>query len=556
MEAKLQAGLILNPELRSRLADLYNQGMISSLEQHFAGLVSQNSQYESIKAVLACVLVRALSEGHVALSQAELVRYPLFSEISSVWELGQDETKVLAALEESWYGMAVYDKQRLYLKKNWHYESRFAQWCQQRLKIKPQRVEFKTPSGSSLDQTQCKAVSAALKFPFCVISGGPGTGKTTVISSIVNGLLDADSTKECIAVCAPTGKAVARLNHALQGVLGDSYCQTIHRLLGWQEHSGRFKFNSEQKLPYKNLIIDEASMIDLEMMFMLIQALPDECSLVLVGDHGQLASVLPGNVLTELYQAYATEDFFVELKRNYRFAADSALGQLAVAIRSGDENVVLELLSQTDAQIQWDQTDQTLDVGQWFKSIVPEGFLKLFSAASISAALEAAASFRILCTHRIGVSGAQWFNQAFMHWFRTQNNTPISQQLLIATQNNYRLSVFNGDTLIRQQARDQAVLWVEDIGTKPRRLSLTQVAGLESAVAITAHKSQGSEFDHVAVVLAPDNSPLLSRELFYTAVTRAKKKLSLLASEQAVRTALRQPTHRYSGLAQRLLDID
>jgi len=461
--------------------------------------------------------------------------------------------------------------------------------------------------GGETGGRQSLAAAAAVLQRFAVVAGGPGTGKTTTVARIVALLGEqaraAGGTMPLIALAAPTGKAAARLQEAvnaesgrldvdddIRDQLSALHATTLHRLLGWRPGSGsRFRHNRNQRLPHDVVIVDETSMVSLSLMARLIEALRADARLVLVGDPGQLASIEAGAVLGDIVGPAAEApqfgveaarrltrvtgsevpdigstgpgigDGIVVLERVHRFGG--AIAELATAIRLGDDDRVLALLRDSPAGVQWIETDVADEAGL---APVREGALagaraviEAARAGSAPEALTALRGFRILCAHRRGRYGVSTWTARMESWleaeledFAADDRWYVGRPLLV-TQNDYELGLNNGDTgvVVRSDARVVAAF---ERGAGVVQFSPTRLSAVDTVYAMTIHKSQGSQFDAAAVLLPEPGSRLLTRELLYTAATRARRRLILAGTEEAVRAAVRRPVARASGLRRRL----
>ncbi len=440
------------------------------------------------------------------------------------------------------------------------------------------------------DRQQIAAALTLLK-PLVVISGGPGTGKTHTVARILALLRGLHGDGLRIGLAAPTGKAAARLQESIRTagrrIGGDlaadipDQAVTLHRLLGFQPDRGTFRHDRENPLRLDLLILDEASMIDVVLMAALLEALPPHCRLILLGDRHQLASVEAGCLFSDLCgrddpawsepvrdtiadltgtrpAAGGTRgpmaDCVVLLRTSYRFRADSGIGMLARAVNSGDVRTI-ENLPATGRD---DQEVVTAEGRESLKQEILAGFTPLFRAGSAEEALARLDRFRILCALRHTTHGVSGINElaervldraglisATTPWYRGR---PV-----MILRNRYSLQLFNGDTGIiwpDRQGRLQA--WFRRPDNTLRPVALSRLPEHETAYAITIHKSQGSEFEQVLLLLPDTDLRILSRELVYTAVTRARRRLILHGDRKILARAVRRRAVRHSGLRQRL----
>lgn len=419
------------------------------------------------------------------------------------------------------------------------------------------------------------AAELALSRALTVLTGGPGTGKTTTVARLLallaeQGELDGGSGLR-IALAAPTGKAAARLLEAVraevaklepvdQARLPELTATTMHRLLGWRpDSSSRFQHNRDNRLPHDVIVVDETSMVSLTMMARLLEAVRPDSRLILVGDPDQLASVEAGAVLADLVEGLAaatptSDSPIARLVTPHRFGA--SIGALAAAIRDGHADDALEVLAAGGEHVEWVDTEQPSAILR--KVLVPHA-LALREAAVLGdghAALATLEEHRMLCAHRRGPFGAAYWNRQVERWLSEQTDTPLwaawyAGRPVLVTANDYGLGLLNGDTGIAV-LRDGGLRVVMSASAGPIELATSRLADIETMHAMTIHKSQGSQAREVTVLLPPTDSRLLTRELLYTAVTRAREKVRLIGSSDQVRAAIERRATRATGLSRRL----
>ena len=425
---------------------------------------------------------------------------------------------------------------------------------------------------------QHEAARVAASSRLAVIVGGPGTGKTHTIARLLMALRHQaaiDGTVARIALAAPTGKAAARMAEALaaadparspaaksrlDGAATEVRPTTVHRLLGarWQET--RFAHGPGRPVDADVVVIDEASMVALPLMARLVEALSPTTRLVLVGDPDQLESIEVGAVLADIVAAAAVpgsplSGSVVRLDRPHRQAAGSPIGPLADAIRLGRDDDVIALLRAGAPGVGFLDTAPFGLAGA--EHAVRDAVLPPLRTATqaarqgeAEAALAAFASVRVLCAHRTGPFGVQRWNRMIESWLGVEDRNGVGRPLL-ATRNDPRLRVSNGDTgIVVATAEGNRAAFASADGI--RLLAAAQLDAAETAYAMTVHKSQGSEYATVVLVLPPATSPLIGRELLYTAVTRAAHDVIVVGDEAAVRACVRTPGRRLTGLASAL----
>lgn len=503
------------------------------------------------------------------------------------------------------------DDGRLYLQRYYDYERRLAERIVERTaapiddravaKYAAPLAAFFPPAGDAAPNWQTVAAALALVKRLAVISGGPGTGKTTTVVGIMACLAAADPRVK-LALAAPTGKAAARMIEAIARVIDTlpreiaaclpTEAFTVHRLLGASPlYPGRFRHHAGNPLAIDALIVDEGSMLDLALATHLFEAVPRHARLILLGDQHQLAAVEAGAVfgtlagdrslapatiariaaLTGIDNDLLTQpagqglsDAAVWLTRNYRFGADSAIGRLAGAINAAaqDPAQVFAALAYRPAEAGWSEIGEGRVDEPVFDRLM-QGYAGYIAALqrhdSPENLLDAFESYRVLCALREGPRGAGGLNERIA--LRVQQAiglTPgrgsawFSGRPVIVTENDYSLRLFNGDIGIAIQDRAGYLVWFPDRQRGLRAIATARLPAHETAFALTVHKAQGSEFDHVALVLPSKDSPVMTRELVYTAVTRARRGVQLYGSREVLAEAVRRPTRRDSGLLARL----
>ncbi len=409
-----------------------------------------------------------------------------------------------------------------------------------------------------------------------VLTGGPGTGKTTTVTRILAVLteqLGADGSDlgSRIALAAPTGKAAARLQEQVMAAatelpaadaarLQGLRATTLHRLLGFRrDNQTRFRHDRSHRLPHDLVIVDETSMVSLTLMARLLEAVRPDARLVLVGDPDQLASVEAGAVLDDLVAGFRgrPDSPVVELSTVHRFGA--TIGELAHAIRAGDADAAIAVLRAGHDDVRWVEADDSATVTEAVRAAALPAARAVRSAALAgdrAGALDALDEHRMLSAHRDTV---RWWNSRVELWLR--ESEPAATDLfdrmypgrpLLVTRNDPGLGLYNGDTGVVVRGADGRPRAVLAGASGPVELAPGRLADVETMHAMTIHKSQGSQAREVTVLLPDADSRLLTRELLYTAVTRARGVVRLIGGEEALRAALGRRAHRASGLQRRL----
>ncbi len=463
------------------------------------------------------------------------------------------------------------------------------------------------------------AAFAAVTRRLCVISGGPGTGKTTTVSKILALILEQSRERPLrIRLAAPTGKAAARLGESLQGI-GERFdlpeelarhmpasAATLQRLLGWIPGSPRFRHHEDNPLELDLLVLDEVSMVDLPLMAKTLQALPRHARLILLGDRDQLSSVEAGAVLGDIcghrrnvfspafIQEYVSiagawetphgenlhkdmpkaqsargkdeeprlSDAVVSLTKSYRFGQDSGIKRLSLAVREGDGIRAMTLLEAGLPDISWIPTHASEHPSSVLTHIIKQGFMPAFEATDVARRYQRLQDFRILSPLRGSMWGTTNLNALTQSILEAEGcmepRTLWPEGLLVMVSvNDYGVRLYNGDVgLVGSGGTGRPRVHFPDTEHGGMRsLAPVRLPPHEPAFAITVHKSQGSEFDHVLLVLPATDSPILTRELLYTAITRARTKVTLVGDGATFMHAVGRSIQRGSGLAARLQGI-
>ncbi len=601
------------------LQQFCDTGLFFPLDIHFARFIQRLAQNNAPEISLAALLVsRKQRDGHICADLSEAagsapdpenpdaaLRYPPLK----TW-LEALKSSGVAGSPGDITPLILDSENRLYLHRYWEYQDELARNIRERVQARAQKINmdrdglerlFPRPENAASGETDWQKMAAftALTRRFCVISGGPGTGKTTTVAKILALLLEqAEKKQPRIFLAAPTGKAAARLQEAifrekakLDSPVRDNIpadASTIHRLLGAIPDSPYFRHNERNLLPADVVVVDEASMVDIALMAKLVRALPPSARLVFLGDRDQLASVEAGAVLGDicdtgnihrfspdfchLAQTVAGSgpdcpaddgpvpaicDAIIQLRKSYRFDSGGNIGHLGRAVVSGDDDALSVLAASDGDSAVLRRLPEARELGTAIGSAVIGGFGKYLECMNDPArAFQAFERFRILCALRVGPYGAVEINrlvEALLEQaglIRPEKEWYAGRPVII-TRNDYHLRLFNGDTglvLPDPEAGYQERVFFREEGGRFRKLNPVRLPAHETVYAMTVHKSQGSEFDRILLMLPDRDNPVLTRELVYTGITRAIHRVEIWTRETVFREAVRRPIRRTSGL--------
>jgi len=588
--------MFASPAILPRLAasTLFSQADL--YQARFAASLAREG-HADLAAGLTALVSLAVREGHVCLHLGdEAVRERLAT-------LGLDGTHaclLTGVVGVSGSGLPlILDGERLYFSRFFRDEQTLARAFLRLAGAPPRDVPAELLPGifkAERDETDWQDVAcfATLRSRLCVISGGPGTGKTTTVSRILALAARMHAgTNFRIRLAAPTGKAASRMTEALveafpEGSLPPELnaclaqgAQTVHRLLGWS--SGGFRHHHDNPLPLDLLVVDEASMLDLELAARLMDALPDQASLVLLGDRNQLASVEAGAVLANLCRedvvnafspdfataaakgsaqglpvtplVLALTDHAVELKKSWRFGPHSGIAALSALIRDGQAQAAGELLEEGRTDLEMRPCAGQPNLAAALKPLLREAFKGLGGTTDPKRAFEIFGALRLLSPVRKGPYGTEALNRlAAENLAGRDAEAWYPGRPVMILENDYNLGLFNGDVGIALPM-DGTLRVFFPAAQGFTSFAPARLPRFETCYAMTVHKSQGSEFGHTVLVLPEEPCPVLGRELLYTALTRAKRRFTLLGTAEQVRDAIESPARRDSGLGEMLTSI-
>jgi exodeoxyribonuclease V alpha subunit len=550
------------------------------LDQHFALLMRRLHGAPDAELEAAARTVSAWrGAGHTCVPVSELGGAPIESEL---------RTSPVVGRPGEFKPLILDGAGRVYLQRYWAYEAELAASIRARLvnaecdaTLLAAGLKRLFPKAKKGD-LQRGAAEVAVRKQFTVITGGPGTGKTYTAARVLALLAEqfsARGKKPRIALTAPTGKAAARLQESIARALAQmpeteplrqappEEARTLHRLLGTLPDSPQFRHDRDHPLAVDVVIVDEASMVDLALMARLFAAVPPGARVILLGDKDQLASVEAGNVLGDICggaRPVATAPIaahIVELKVAHRFGESSGIQTLSELVNQGDADGAIGLLRGgkfADIRIAPTPTARALDAV--LQPQVLEGCRGFLKHEDPAEALSRVNEFRILCAMRRGPFGVENLNTLATRILAdagliTPDAAHYHGRPVLITTNDYPLRLFNGDVglILRDpEAGGELRAFFTDATGTLRRVLPARLPAHETSYAMTVHKSQGSEFDRLLVVLPDRDTPVATRELLYTGLTRARSSVEIWAGESQLRTAIGRRTERSSGLREAL----
>ncbi len=592
------------------VSDIINSGTYSSLNLYFAKYITEiSNEQENPYVFLACAETsRHLSNGHVCVELAEISQkqignnnlfYPNYKD----WILSIKKSKVVGTAGE--YRPLILDNNKLYLHKFWVYETHIVNSIQKRIKANTGKIDFdklskslkelfKTGDSNEINWQRIAAFNAVVKN-ISIISGGPGTGKTYTTTLILFLILEQNINAK-IALVAPTGKAASKLKNSIIETLPNvenrenikakipTDVQTIHRFLGATSGSMQFTYNKENKKSLDVLIMDESSMSDIALTSKLFEALDDHTKIILLGDKDQLSSVEAGSVFGDICKSSEgvfspshvdlvnkicnvklpaeknnpISDCVVILKKNHRFNNQSGIKALSDAVRDGNVEKVFNVLeSDNYSDVTWHKLPLYTVSQKKMHDIILNGFKSYIKETDMYTKFNLLDNFRILCAVKESNYGTKFLNDIsidiLLHHNILKNRTGEDCPVIIK-RNCYNTKLFNGDVglVLRKETFGKLSAFFKDSENNLRSYSLSQLPENETVFAMTIHKSQGSEFKNVALFLPDKGSPILTRELLYTGITRAKKRIDIFATKESLLDAVNTQTQKISGITDRL----
>ena len=608
------------------ITQLIETGYLSEIDVQFGKFIANLDKNDNLDIFIAAALVsRATGEGDGYLDLNSNTLKPLLSDVNdeerlkspqlSEWLKTLSQSRVVGRPGE-FHPLILDKKNRLYLFRYWDYENRLSNTIKSRIKENIQGIDrsilkdslnrlFPNNGTNEFNWQKVAGVIAAFK-KFCVITGGPGTGKTFTTAKILALLLELSrKDKLSILLAAPTGKAAARIGESIRAAKTTLNCSediidaipseayTIHRMLKTIPGSPYFYHNAENPLTADIVVVDEVSMVDLALMVKLLSAVKNDARIILIGDRDQLASVEAGFVMADicdrdnihlfsecfhrqfekitqcnmeisskkLKNSPGLYDCMVVLKRSYRFTDSSGIGECSRAVNNGKFDETFSILKSNPDQIDWKKISGHYDLSMALPKEVINGYSDYLNCRDPHKALELFNRFRILCAVKFGVLGVIEINRLTENILNRNDLIELDNlstypwyrgRPVLISRNDYSLELFNGDIGITMPEPDSKTkdlyVYFSDISGKLRRFLPHRLPEHETAYAMTVHKSQGSEFEKVLLVLPDQDYPVLTRELLYTGITRAKSHISIWGKKEIIKTTILRKINRNSGL--------
>lgn len=543
---------------------LYETGFFSDLDYYFAKSMANIYGETNELVIAACALVsKAVGHGHICLDlkgilsgghalsrhKEQKIDFPGFTE----WESALNSSPMVSNGIET--PIVIDSAHLVYMSRYYDYQYRFARNIVNRLLMDEQPyddvylndlIESYLPGEKSHIIYQKNAVKHAVSHPFTIISGGPGTGKTfvtSVIKNIITSHADKQNrTKPRIITLAPTGKAASKLD---QG-------STIHSLLKPLKNRPGFHHNKDNQIIADVVIVDESSMVDIALFTILMEAIPDKAKVILLGDKNQLSSVQAGSVFNDLCMVESLSECIYNFEFNFRSKGKTGIEKFSNAVKNNNAIEIEDILGSNKYQdIVFLNSEE-----QGFQEILADTIKKEYNPFTASHNLEAALlhidDFKVLCAVNSGSYGTLSISYLCENILRSDKNSGIPGALfyhmIMVNTNDYKKGLFNGDTGIIIRTDEEDMAYFKGSENNIREFSPVDLPGYDNAFAITIHKSQGSEFNKVLIIVPEIISPVLTRQLLYTGVTRAKEKVIIAGKIDIIKQAAGLDITRTSGL--------
>jgi exodeoxyribonuclease V alpha subunit len=564
---------------------LFEQAFFSNLDYYFAkSMAKAFAEKESIVHASCAMVSKLLSKGHICLDIKEMSRtVSMVSENTKTYVKFPDFDTWTSALHNSPMvsntiktPLVLDSDNKLYIAKYYDFQIRLAKNIAKRVKKKESIIddalvekllEKYFVKNNKHVNNQKWAVQNALCNHLTIISGGPGTGKTYVTSIIKKMffLLSPEGTLPKIICAAPTGKAASKMDRG----------STIHSILKPLKNTPGFYYNKNNPLQADVVIIDEASMIDIVLLTRLLEAIPMTAKVIILGDQHQLSSIQAGSVFSDICNVKGLSSNIFFLEYNFRSKGKTGIENISKAINNNDDKLLEDILisGHYPDVVYEDVTDKNV-LHDIITKYTLDGYAPVFNADSVEQTLEKLDNFKILCAHNSGEDGTLQINHICEKILRSADNFDIQdkifKRIIMVNTNDYQKELFNGDTGIIFEGTKIGKIgkpvqpvqinktditgegikaFFKDQNNNIKQYRAADLPGHDSAFAITIHKSQGSEFNTVLLMIPDKLSPVITRQLLYTGVTRAKEKVIIAGNINIIKKAISLIVKRNSGLS-------
>ena len=546
------------------LDNLFDRHFFSNLDYFFArSMAKAFSENEPIVLVSCALVSKSLFEGHICLdikgmsetvqpvseTNNDLIKYPdLDTWINALQNslMVSDNIQTPLVLDSDY---------RLYFSKYYDFQNRLTRNISQRFFLKSSDMDEATIDeilGSCFirkdkhSNHQEKAVKHAIKNYFTIVSGGPGTGKTyvtIVIKKMFLSYAKKHGLPEPKIICvAPTGKAASKMD---QG-------STIHSILKPLKNKPGFYYNKNNPLQTDVMIIDEASMIDIILLTRLLEAIPMTAKVIVLGDIYQLSSIQAGSVFSDICSVKGLSSNLFLLDYNFRSKGKTGIENLSKAINGNDVQGLEDILTTGRyPDVVFESLMGKGLIDNVVNKFILEGYKSFVAADTVEAALNELDNFKILCAHNSGEFGTLQVNHLCEKILRADDNFDIkdkSKRIIMVNTNDYKKGLFNGDTGIVFERKEGVNTFFKTLDNTIKQYRASDLPGSDAAFAITIHKSQGSEFNTVLMIIPDRISPVITRQLLYTGITRAKTKIIIVGNINIIKKAVNLSIKRNSGL--------
>ena len=555
----------MNQYMTFDLGSLFEQHFFSNLDYFFArSMVKAFDEKEPIVQASCALVSKSLFEGHICIdiktmsdtvravseTNNELIKFPGLNS----WITALQNSKMVSDNIQT--PLVLDSDHRLYFSKYYDFQNRLARNISQRVLLKPSCMD-ETAIDEMLDlyfsrsdqhiKHQRSAVKHTIKNHFTIVSGGPGTGKTyvtTIIKKMFLWYAEKNALPVPKIICvAPTGKAASKMDKG----------STIHSILRPLKNSPGFYYNKNNILQTDMIIIDEASMIDILLLTRLLEAIPMTAKVIVLGDIYQLSSIQAGSVFSDICKAKGLSSNLFSLDYNFRSKGKTGIENLSKAINANDvQGLEYILTTGRYPDVVFESLNHKGRLDDAVNKYILDGYKSFVTADTVEEALKELDNFKIVCAHNSGEYGTLQINHLCENILRTENNFDIHdkpKRIIMVNTNDYKKGLFNGDTGIVFEKKEGVNTFFKSFDNKIKQYRVSDLPGSDTAFAITIHKSQGSEFNTVLMILPDKISPVVTRQLLYTGITRAKTKVIIIGDINIIKKAINFSVKRNSGLA-------